>query len=62
VRISGLMPGPLRTPLRARAFADDTQAQDPANAAEACLALLSPAGEAWRGQVWALDGAQGLAP
>jgi len=52
VRISGLMPGPLRTPLRARAFAEDTRAKDPARAAEVCLTLLSPAGRDWRGRVW----------
>jgi len=51
--ISGLMPGPLRTPLRARAFADDAGAAEPSLAAEACLRLLSPAGQAWRGRIWA---------
>jgi len=61
VRISGLMPGPLRTPLRARAFADDPHAQDPANAAEACLHLLSPKGNIWRGQVWTPEAVQGTA-
>jgi len=62
IRISGLMPGPLRTPLRARAFADDTHAQDPASAANACLRLLSPEGEAWRGQIWTLDTTSRPAP
>jgi len=62
VRISGLMPGPLRTPLRARAFADDALARDPAAAADACVHLLSPAGKAWRGRVWRLDGQQQDAP
>jgi len=61
VRISGLMPGPLRTPLRARAFADDPHAQDPANAAEACLHLLSPEGHLWRGRIWTLDAAPEMA-
>jgi len=50
--VSGLMPGPLRTPLRARAFAEDAHARDPAHAAEVCLTLLSPAGRTWRGRVW----------
>jgi len=57
IRISGLMPGPLRTPLRARAFADDAHAQDPANAADACLRLLSPEGHLCRGRIWTLDAA-----
>lgn len=54
VRVSGLQPGPLRTGLRARAYVDqhDTRAVDPAQAAEACVTLLSPAGSAHRGQVW----------
>lgn len=55
VRVSGLKPGPMRTPLRAQAFveADDRIARDPAEYAEACVTLLSPAGAARRGQVWA---------
>jgi len=58
IRISGLMPGPLRTSLRARAFADDPHARDLAGMADACLTLLSPAGKAWRGRVWTLDAAR----
>jgi len=54
VRVSGLMPGPLRTGLRARAFADDAAAQVPSRAADACVTLLSPAGADWRGKVWVL--------
>ncbi|QDH71709.1 SDR family NAD(P)-dependent oxidoreductase [Marilutibacter alkalisoli] len=54
VRISGLQPGPMRTPLRSRAYADDAggQARDPAGYAAACVTLLSSAGAAHRGQVW----------
>ncbi|MCE7031789.1 SDR family NAD(P)-dependent oxidoreductase [Lysobacter sp. GX 14042] len=55
VRVSGLQPGPMRTGLRARAYVDqhDTRAVDPGRAAEACVTLLSPAGTAHRGRVWA---------
>ncbi|HEY4528749.1 MAG TPA: SDR family NAD(P)-dependent oxidoreductase [Luteimonas sp.] len=54
VRFHGLRPGPMRTPLRARAHVsdDDRRARDPAFAAEACVTLLSAAGAAHRGQVW----------
>ena len=53
VRFHGLRPGPMRTPLRARAHVsdDDRRARDPAVAADACVALLSPAGAAHRGLV-----------
>jgi len=57
VRISGFMPGPLRTPLRARAFAEDRTARDPASAADVCVSLLSPRGQAWRGKVYTADDA-----
>jgi NAD(P)-dependent dehydrogenase (short-subunit alcohol dehydrogenase family) len=54
VRVSGLRPGPMRTPLRARAYAEDTPGttRDPADYAGACVTLLSPAGAGYRGQVW----------
>ena len=54
VRFHGFDPGPMRTPLRARAFVadDDRKARDPAVAAEGCVTLLSPMGAAHRGQVW----------
>jgi NAD(P)-dependent dehydrogenase (short-subunit alcohol dehydrogenase family) len=54
VRVCGLQPGPMRTPLRARAYAEEraASARDAADYAEACVALLSPAGAAWRGTVW----------
>lgn len=55
VRVAGLEPGPMRTDLRARAYADEAQLRVPGPAAyaPACVHLLSPAGAALRGQVWA---------
>lgn len=54
VRVSALQPGPMRTSLRAKAYADDEdlQARDPADYAEACVTLLAAAGAAHRGQIW----------
>lgn len=54
VRVAGLRPGPMRTPLRARAYVDEgvQGAREPAAYAPACVALLSPAGAAHRGTVW----------
>lgn len=54
VRVSGLRPGPMRTPLRAKAFVEenDRSARDPSAYAPACVTLLSTAGVAHRGQVW----------
>ncbi len=56
VRVSALQPGPMRTALRARAYAEDkdAQARDPADYAEACVTLLSSAGAEHRGQVWSV--------
>lgn len=56
VRVSALQPGPMRTSLRARAYAEDEdrQARDPADYAEACVALLSPGGAGHRGQIWSV--------
>ena len=56
VRVAALQPGPMRTSLRARAYAEDEdlQARDPADYAEACVTLLSPAGAEHRGQVWSV--------
>lgn len=56
VRVSALQPGPMRTALRAKAYAEDEdpQARDPADYAEACVTLLSPAGAEHRGQVWSV--------
>jgi len=55
VRVAGLRPGPMRTALRARAYVDDAdrEARDPAAYADACVTLLSSAGAAHRGTVWA---------
>lgn len=54
VRVSGLQPGPMRTSLRATAYAEDgdLDARDPAEYADACVALLSAAGAEHRGQLW----------
>lgn len=54
VRVSALQPGPMRTALRAKAFVeqDDRIARDPLAYADACVALLSAAGSAHRGQIW----------
>lgn len=54
VRVSGLQPGPMRTSLRATAYAEDgdRDARDPADYADACVALLSAAGIEHRGQIW----------
>ena len=64
VRVSGLRPGPMRTPLRAKAFVeeDDRVAVDPARFAPACVTLLSDAGAGRRGQVWSPDPAPVAAP
>lgn len=55
VRVSGLRPGPMRTPLRAKAYVEegDRAAVEPAAYAASCVTLLSPAGAVHRGQVWA---------
>lgn len=54
VRVSGLQPGPMRTPLRARAFQhqDDREAADPGRYADACVTLLSASGIGYRGAIW----------
>lgn len=55
VRVAGLQPGPLRTPLRTRAYAhqdDDDAAVTPEARASACVTLLSTAGDAHRGAIW----------
>ncbi|WP_225876254.1 SDR family NAD(P)-dependent oxidoreductase [Lysobacter solisilvae (ex Woo and Kim 2020)] len=55
IRVSGLQPGPLRTPLRAKAYVEESDriAKDPEAAAQSCVTLLSAAGSAHRGQIWA---------
>ena len=54
VRVCGLAPGPMRTPLRAKVFVEEdaTIARDPAAIAPACVHLLSPAGMEQRGRLW----------
>jgi NAD(P)-dependent dehydrogenase (short-subunit alcohol dehydrogenase family) len=54
VRVAGLMPGPMRTTLRARAWVEETdrQAADPALYAPAAVRLLSADGREHRGSVW----------
>jgi NAD(P)-dependent dehydrogenase (short-subunit alcohol dehydrogenase family) len=54
IRISGLQPGPMRTPLRARAYVEenDRVSREPEGYAGACVTLLSSAGAAHRGQIW----------
>ena len=54
VRVSALQPGPMRTGLRSRAYADDNdlQAREAGDYADACVTLLSSAGAIHRGQVW----------
>lgn len=54
VRVSALQPGPMRTSLRSKAYADDadTVLRDPDAYAAACVNLLSPAGAEYRGQIW----------
>ncbi|WP_372015330.1 SDR family oxidoreductase [Pseudoxanthomonas sp. 10H] len=58
VRVTGLQPGPMRTPLRARAYADDLDGslRDPQDYAGTCVTLLSPDGHPWRGRIWTADG------
>lgn len=54
VRVSGLQPGPMRTSLRSTAYAEDSDrdVRDPADYADACVALLSAAGAEHRGRIW----------
>jgi len=54
VRVSALRPGPMRTSLRARAYAEDNtpSARDPQACAQACVTLLSAQGAAHRGTIW----------
>jgi NAD(P)-dependent dehydrogenase (short-subunit alcohol dehydrogenase family) len=55
VRVAGLQPGPMRTPLRSKAYVEETdrQAREPAAYARACVTLLSSEGAVHRGTVWA---------
>jgi len=53
VRVSGLRPGPMKTPLRSRAFVDEAMLRVPGPEAyaAACVMLLSAEGAAHRGSV-----------
>jgi len=53
VRVCGLQPAPMRSPLRSRAFSDeaDSLAVAPDNCAQVCVQLLSVEGATWRGKV-----------
>lgn len=55
IRVAGLRPGPMRTPLRSRAYVEenDRSAREPGAYAPACVSLLSAEGAAHRGLVWA---------
>jgi len=55
VRVSGLRPGPMRTPMRSRAFVDEAMLRVPGPEAyaAACVMLLSAEGAAHRGSVHA---------
>ena len=55
VRVAGLAPGPMRTPLRAKVFVeeDNSLTRDVDEVAPACVHLLSAAGADQRGQIWA---------
>jgi NAD(P)-dependent dehydrogenase (short-subunit alcohol dehydrogenase family) len=57
VRVSALQPGPMQTPLRAKAFMTETPGTWPQASAyaDACVHLLSAAGSAQRGSVWTPD-------
>lgn len=54
VRVGGLRPGPMRTPLRAKAYVEDQDraARDPSEYADACVMLLSSDGHPHRGITW----------
>ena len=54
VRVAGLRPGPMRTPLRAKAFVEehDRVAREPSAYAPACVTLLSSTGALHRGTIW----------
>jgi len=57
IRVSGLQPGPMRTPLRAKAYLEETDrvGRDPEAYAQACVTLLSPEGAGHRGRIWTPD-------
>jgi short-subunit dehydrogenase len=55
VRVSALLPGPMRSAVRNRAYVEEaaTQCPPPSVYAPACVHLLSEAGRDQRGQVYA---------
>lgn len=57
LRVHGVRPGPMRSPLRARAYFAENPGDvvDAATYAPACVQLLSAAGVAFRGQVLELE-------
>ncbi len=56
LRVCALQPGPMRTALRARAYAQDGEGEacEATAYAQACVTLLSSAGNEFRRQVWKL--------
>lgn len=54
VRVSGVVPSPMRTPLRGRAYADDRDGLPVDQVTPACIHLLSAAGVDRRGEIWKL--------
>lgn len=60
VRVSGLRPGPMKTPLRSRAFVDEAMLRVPGPEAyaAACVLLLSAEGAAHRGTIHAPTAAE----
>lgn len=54
LRVCGVRPGPMRTPLRSRAYAEEraAAARDASDYAQACVTALSAEGATHRGSVW----------
>lgn len=63
VRVCGLQPGPMRTPLRGRATVEDVDPalRNPQAYAEDCVRLLSAAGQAWNGRIQRVQAAADVA-
>lgn len=57
VRVSALLPRPMHSNIRSRAFVEEAAVRvpSPLRTAHACVHLLSPAGAAWRGEVLSED-------
>ena len=55
VRVAGLVPGPMRTTLRSKAYVEEHEviAVEAAAVSPACVHLLSAAGSDQRGRIWA---------